>query len=301
MPAIDEASLSNYPPRDLSQMEGNSPVYASPLEGNTAGVQAQSAKTGDEEVTINGELLEAILHQCARWEYVKLHILLSDLLPIEGSAPMLRQLEVQHLINFRFCDRPRFWDFPFPTSLLPWSQVTSLILVGKTPSECTPILEQTINLVHCELILFCGWPTPQPDIHLPRLDSLILGPYSSDNGPVTDYLHSFVVPALRRLQIPEKFLAPDPMYAMDKLGSFIPKSQCQLEELHITVCGSGQTVHKQFIHGKRFLQDPSHPRSHPGTCIVTGNYLIGVFRNLALANAVTRRSQRYRPIPWVLV
>jgi hypothetical protein len=39
-------------------------------------------------------------------------------------------------------------------------------MIAKEPYECTPILQQTTNLVHCELILFDETETPQPDIYL---------------------------------------------------------------------------------------------------------------------------------------
>jgi hypothetical protein len=48
---------------------------------------------------------------------------------------------------------------------------------------------------------------------------------------VTDFLETFIIPALRSLKIPEEFLEPNPV---DSLSGFISKSGCKLEEVHIT-------------------------------------------------------------------
>ncbi|KAJ6472303.1 hypothetical protein C8R47DRAFT_1076951 [Mycena vitilis] len=69
------------------------------------------------------------------------------------------------------------------------------------------------------------------DIHLPRLETLILAPFSAHEDFATDYLMRFIVPGLRRLQIPETFISPDPT---TQLATFIEGSQCKLKELHVT-------------------------------------------------------------------
>jgi hypothetical protein len=61
------------------------------------------------------------------------------------------------------------------------------------------------------------------------MESLALRDPASD--PVPDYLHTFIVPALSILQIPESFLGPNPI---DSLTSFISKSDCNLQEVRIT-------------------------------------------------------------------
>jgi hypothetical protein len=50
------------------------------------------------------------------------------------------------------------------------------------------------------------------------------------DAPVTDFLETFIVPALRSLKIPEEFLKPHPI---ELLTRFISKSGCKLEEVHI--------------------------------------------------------------------
>ncbi|KAJ7720010.1 hypothetical protein B0H16DRAFT_1739040 [Mycena metata] len=49
------------------------------------------------------------------------------------------------------------------------------------------------------------------DITLVRLESLVLNHFAVDDDPAEDYILSFIVPALRRLQIPEKHLSSDPI------------------------------------------------------------------------------------------
>ncbi|KAJ7659327.1 hypothetical protein DFH06DRAFT_1406502, partial [Mycena polygramma] len=180
------------------------------------------------------------LPHCTRWEHVKLQLTLSDL-PLGSSLPMLRQLELQVPIRsdspFRGALPPvpllraaTLWDFRCPSDLLPWSQLTSLIVITKPASDCTTILQQTVNLVHCELMVNADG-TSQPDIHLPRLESLVLGSHSRFDDPARGYLSSFIVPTLIRLQIPEVFIEPNPIRG---LSAFIAKSHCKLEELRMT-------------------------------------------------------------------
>ncbi|KAJ7659278.1 hypothetical protein DFH06DRAFT_1327105 [Mycena polygramma] len=196
--------------------------------------------------TCSDEMIEAIIPHRARWEHVSLEFWhgRGPLPAIDGPLPSLRELEIHISANSNdaldflpaFADVPNLtaatlWDFVYPTDLLPWSQLISLILIAKSPSECTQILLQTPNLVHCELMLSCE-TVPQPDIYLPHLQRLILGcHYIEGDDPETEYLHSFVVPGLRSLQIPENFLGPDPIATLE---AFLPKSQCKLYELHIT-------------------------------------------------------------------
>jgi hypothetical protein len=77
------------------------------------------------------------------------------------------------------------------------------------------------------------------------MESLILRDPASD--PVTRYLHTFVVPALRLLQIPESFLGPKPI---DSLASFSSKSGCK--KVHIT----GERSVSQASYRKAFPSIP---------------------------------------------
>jgi hypothetical protein len=114
--------------------------------------------------------------------------------------------------------------------ILPWAQLTSLSLTSVYLRKCVPVLQKTSNLICCRLEVFFDGDNdqPQPDIMLPYLESLRIGQYGA--SPATDFLETFIVPALRSLKIPEEFLGPSPI---DSLTGFISKSGCKLEEVHI--------------------------------------------------------------------
>jgi hypothetical protein len=48
---------------------------------------------------------------------------------------------------------------------------------------------------------------------------------------VPHWLETFIVPALRSLEVPERFIGPNPV---ESLTSFIVKSGCKLQEIYIT-------------------------------------------------------------------
>jgi hypothetical protein len=185
------------------------------------------------------EILATVVPHRARWEDLRLCLFPFDLPIIEGPMPLLRYLDLE------------FWEYPAAdvlafreapllrtvilhssafASMLPWAQLTSLTLLGIYPRECFPVLQKTMNLVHCELgVCFDGDNNqPGPDIALPYLESLVI---SDIDSPGTDLLGTFIVPALRSLKIPEEFLRPSPI---DSLTGFISKSGCKPKEVYIT-------------------------------------------------------------------
>jgi hypothetical protein len=98
--------------------------------------------------------------------------------------------------------------------------------------KCVPILQQTLSLLHCELSLIFAERSDQSetDIRLPHLESLTLEA-EFDTDLVPDCLKTFIVPALRSLEIPERFIGSNPV---ESLTSFIVKSGCKLQEIYIT-------------------------------------------------------------------
>ncbi|KAJ7166562.1 hypothetical protein C8R43DRAFT_918000 [Mycena crocata] len=171
-----------------------------------------------------------------RWEYLELSEIPESALPfLCGPMPSLRHLDVSyqgfhHAITLG--DAPLLRSVKitvyFDIIILPWRQLTSLVLVSVFPHECTEILQQTRFLVHCELSLAYLDDEDHADTELPFLQSLILVKQADLNTP---YLHSLTVPALRTLQIPDSDLGDDPIAG---LTFFISKSQCALRELRIT-------------------------------------------------------------------
>ncbi|KAJ7874436.1 hypothetical protein B0H13DRAFT_2551564 [Mycena leptocephala] len=186
------------------------------------------------------EVLAALLPHCARWEYLKLHLVQSRLPTIESRLPLLRCLDLEFdtipLIVTVFPEVPLLRTVTLDTFaasgvVLPWKQLTALTLRIISFSRCVPILRQAPNLVQCELNLFHDPDEddqPEADITLPFLESLALD--TLDFVPVVRCLH-FIAPTLLRLHIPEIYLGEHPT---ESLMSFISKSDCKLQEMRVT-------------------------------------------------------------------
>ncbi|KAF7334504.1 F-box domain-containing protein [Mycena venus] len=209
-----------------------------------------------------GRFLKVFLHHQARWDYLKFDLSLSNLLPIKGPIPLLRGLHLSlndfdPQLKVAFHDMPMLRtvtlnDYATLSVILPWAQLTSITLLSVYPSECVPILQQALNLVHCSIgaCLEVGNEHPVPDIRLPSLESLILedpAPF-----PLTGFLQKFLVPALHSLEISERSLGPNPI---ESLASFISKSGCELQQLRIT--GYGDLAVSEASYRTAF---PSVPR-----------------------------------------
>ncbi|KAJ7885086.1 hypothetical protein B0H14DRAFT_3856952 [Mycena olivaceomarginata] len=187
--------------------------------------------------TVDESCLELLTLHRARWEYVTLACYESEVLPIQGPMPLLRQFEIRLEATrpaLRFCEFPRLrsvtlWDITRPTDLFPWSQLTSLTSIH-SPIENTAILQLAVNLVHCHLMLRPG-EIPSSDVRLRSLESLVLAQMWDLDGAVTHYLETMITPSLRTLEVPEAFLQPSPT---DTLRLFISKSGCRLQGLCIT-------------------------------------------------------------------
>ncbi|KAJ7665370.1 hypothetical protein DFH06DRAFT_311946 [Mycena polygramma] len=196
---------------------------------------------------VNSEILGTIAHHCARLEYAEL-LLSTVQLPIIGgphqAMPSLRELDLH--LSIDSSDDPGitkyiFGDVPLLCTvtlnglaaskvILPWAQLTSLTLCPVYSHECVSVLQQTPNLVFCKLRVFDSpGEQPGPDITLLYLESLTLLGHAT--GRATNFHESFIVPALRRLEIPKSHLRRKPI---DSLTAFISKAGCTLESLHIT-------------------------------------------------------------------
>ncbi|KAJ6589246.1 hypothetical protein B0H19DRAFT_234246 [Mycena capillaripes] len=190
------------------------------------------------------KVLSIVVPHLARWEYLKLGLFQPNLPAIvNGPMPLLRHLDLslgsddddstfQPFIVFSDVPLLRtvtLDDLATHVTILPWRQLTSLTLTRLTPNGCVPHLQQASNLVHCELRLCFSGPIDQlPDITLSSLESLTFADALS--GPPIRYLETFILPALCRLEIPERFLGPNPITS---LTSFVSKSGCKLKDLCI--------------------------------------------------------------------
>ncbi|KAJ7871576.1 hypothetical protein B0H13DRAFT_2554310 [Mycena leptocephala] len=192
-------------------------------------------------------ILAVVAPHRARWEHLELDNLSPSHLPIINGRKIATGATVSLLrhLDLQICESPAidvlaFRVMPLLRSvilndhslnvILPWAQLMSLTLVRVYPRESVPVLQKTSNLVRCQLELCVdhGNDQPGPDIPLPCLESLTLA--DAGSGPVIDFLETFIVPALRRLEIPEGFLGPNPI---DSVTGFVSKSRCKLAELHI--------------------------------------------------------------------
>ncbi|KAF8150376.1 hypothetical protein K438DRAFT_1943673 [Mycena galopus ATCC 62051] len=207
------------------------------------------------------QILEAIIPHRARWEYLDVELAASDTPTFSGPMPLLRDLGlIVHegldvIIPFSPAPLLRSIELRAGTPLkfaLPLAQLTSLTLQLAFRDEYVEILQQTCNLVHCELgIVFNRFPDInlplEHGIELPRLES-----FTFSEAEVPDparYLDDFLVPALRSLRLSESFLGPTPI---DRLSEFISKSGCKLQE----VCVIDRTLASEASYRGEFPSIP---------------------------------------------
>ncbi|KAJ7130356.1 hypothetical protein C8R44DRAFT_775411 [Mycena epipterygia] len=188
-----------------------------------------------------GSFVQAIASHSARWEHLWLSSPDFYLDDIKGPLPFLRsakidfwQIEDDSTLIPTFHSAPllhnvnlmkRYVDCYGP--ILPWSQLTAFTVDWILPRQCIEILNQVVNLVHCNVRIFDARSSePQSlNIVLPRLESLVL---STASPPRWSFLDILTLPALRRLQVTEVLLRPDPVAT---LASLVSRSNCELQEL----------------------------------------------------------------------
>ncbi|KAJ7629769.1 hypothetical protein DFH06DRAFT_709899 [Mycena polygramma] len=189
------------------------------------------------------ELVDAFASHRARCECLELRREKVDLDMFRGPMPLLRRLKlvVDHAPDERFSlhEVPSLRSVTLSRRaamevILPWAQLTSLTLITIQPYECTLVLLQTPNLIHCELHIYhLAFSAEPQDIPLPCLETLVF--IDACGRIVIDFLPTFITPTLRSLKVPEHFLAPNPI---DTMTAFVAKSDCRLEELDITAARS---------------------------------------------------------------
>ncbi|KAJ7623937.1 hypothetical protein DFH06DRAFT_1446606 [Mycena polygramma] len=202
-----------------------------------------SIKLGTESLWASDALVDVVIPHRARWQYLKIDIEAENLPIFDGPMPLLRHLELMvepgsgtgislHASGMPMLRTLVLRNIDALEITFPWTQLTSLTLPAAHPSKYVPILVQTRNLVHCELratVYLLDVAEPPQAIRLPRLESLTF--IQVGGAPVTEFLLTLVVPALRTLEIPESYLAPDPI---GSLTAFFTKTGCKLEELRLT-------------------------------------------------------------------
>ncbi|KAJ7498036.1 hypothetical protein B0H11DRAFT_1998381 [Mycena galericulata] len=196
-------------------------------------------------------LLLVLFTRCDRLEHLDLRVHRELFAWIKGPMPLLHslrlELQSQTLTgNEALNPVPVFQDAPqlreadlggcdVSEILLPWSQVTQFKLTAPAALSCK-LLENMTNLVHCSVKITVGYSIPK-HMHLPHLKTLIIVDVFSTFR--MGFIALWVLPALRKLEVPEEHLRPDldsedPVQA---LVTFVARSGCNLED----VCIIGRT------------------------------------------------------------
>ncbi|KAJ7915171.1 hypothetical protein B0H13DRAFT_2000688 [Mycena leptocephala] len=150
----------------------------------------------------------------------------SALPAIFHTAPLLRKVALQRYKSTHH-------------AIIPWSQLTVLIVDIIRPDECGLVLNHTPRLVHCRLVI--DVPDEEPSVAPPAVDSLlhlemlVLRTRSRFEDRAKRLFNSLTLPALRRLQVSDTLLFPNPVTAF---GALIARSACHLQQIHILDSGS---------------------------------------------------------------
>ncbi|KAJ7608417.1 hypothetical protein FB45DRAFT_387299 [Roridomyces roridus] len=137
------------------------------------------------------------------------------------SAPLLRRVTLSE--RYREMYKP----------ILPWSQLTALVVDLTTLAECTMFLGMAPNLIYCRLTVLVRH-APVGAVTLPHLQTLCLNVQAPKFAPtgLGDFITSLTLPALTRLQISSFFLFPASS-PTTLITNLVSRSRCNLEELWI--------------------------------------------------------------------
>ncbi|KAF7343063.1 F-box domain-containing protein [Mycena venus] len=192
--------------------------------------------------------LEAISAHRARWEYLKLDTCFTYLTSIKGPLPTLRSLTLA-LFNPQVVEQNERISSVFLTAsrlrkvallnygvmyrtILPWAQLTVLIVEVMPHDECVTVLNLAPNLVHCMLKIFVGAQQSgfgQTIAQLVHLNTLVLQSVLAGSA-VADILDTLTLPALRKLQLSAEFLGTN---SIATLSALISRSACTIQRMHI--------------------------------------------------------------------
>ncbi|KAF8175481.1 hypothetical protein K438DRAFT_1847783 [Mycena galopus ATCC 62051] len=129
------------------------------------------------------------------------------------NAPQLRSVHITRS------------SFP-PHLLLPWSQLTSLVLEGVSAQKSAAVLNQTTSLVNCRLRFSLPLDVPEDMVDpLNHLQSLEIDSESMA------FLSQLTLPTLRSIKITR--LEIRDVWRLDTLDNLLCRWGCNLEKLHI--------------------------------------------------------------------
>jgi hypothetical protein len=210
--------------------------------------------------TINSPVIEAIVQHLHLCEEMQLQLpYMSELVLFQfKDMPLLHTLTLgpgepdtqESMVVFERAPKlttvtvePDFDPFRI---ILPWSQITTLHVIHLIEENLTEILRLAVNLVSCSASLQGSDPdalsTLPPHTHLQDLTLRpVYLPFSIPNAPVLEQL---ILPALRRLEIPEHWFAPSPC---TRIAAWISRAAGDLEELHITHCETSEYAYRKAL------------------------------------------------------
>ncbi|KAJ7178161.1 hypothetical protein C8R46DRAFT_1075999, partial [Mycena filopes] len=226
-------------------------------DANLVGVEEWLQRSGSCPLSVELEyfrqdpplILQTILAHKNRWEHLKLAASVSKLPTIVGPFPLLRTLTVTMWVGDSESDDHRptaFRDAPLLQrrvaiaqcysegrfrDMLPWSQLTVLVIQSIEVNESMGILALTPRLVHCDLTL---WSVAEGDapshVSLDQLKTLKLRRSKFNAYSTMLSVLALQVPALRRLHIDEMYLMPDRVVA---LRALLMRWNCTPQEIRI--------------------------------------------------------------------
>ncbi|KAJ7895046.1 hypothetical protein B0H13DRAFT_833815 [Mycena leptocephala] len=217
-----------------------------PLSIIIQGASQEFEEEGVADIQTLEPFVDAILSHSERWEYMKIKPPL-DLVRFSGlivHAPLLRSLSISTWLGPKV-----HWNTPIEAPqlrrltlehycdslppLLPCAQLTTLCVTSISDHQFLDILHHTVNLVHCKVFFSTLLPAaaiaPRP-LTLPHLETLVLLLDSWASAVPPGWFDTLTLPALRRLELEEHILDPNPIGALEAL---IARSRCSLQQLHL--------------------------------------------------------------------
>ncbi|KAJ7258955.1 hypothetical protein C8J57DRAFT_1515664 [Mycena rebaudengoi] len=183
----------------------------------------------------------------ARLEYINLFLPFRDLSwdGLQCPFPLLRDLTLgtsdealSDDATTPFCDAPALTtvhlvDFSTSQLALPWSQLTTISVEDWVPLQVARILRHAVPLVNFSGTVWEDFDDVEILSPLLHLQSLSLVELEFRWRSTRKLLDALTAPALRHLTVSDRTLDP---LSFDTIASFITRSQCFLESLHITLC-----------------------------------------------------------------
>ncbi|KAJ7178163.1 hypothetical protein C8R46DRAFT_1346390 [Mycena filopes] len=191
-------------------------------------------------------ILHKLMAHKNRWEHLKLAVYTPNLSAIVGPFPLLHTLTAVVWLMGRQAITHRstaFRDAPLLRrvtlagyeeifrDMLPWAQLTVLVIEHIAETQCLRILALAPHLVYCDLTLRLVGENDAPShVSLTQLKTLKFRTSVYHPHPTMLATFSLQVPALQRLHIYEALLTPDPVVT---LRTLLLRWNCSPQEIRI--------------------------------------------------------------------